>query len=57
VCLGEVAGQLGLVEPPLNLLIDEAHEGLVLLRQLLAEDLVVLLANLVSALLKRKIRR
>jgi hypothetical protein len=28
--LGKVAGHLGLVEPPLDLMIDELHKGIVL---------------------------
>ncbi len=51
--LGEIAGRLGLAESLLDLLVDKPDEGLVLLRQLLVQDLVVLLADLVSALLKR----
>ena len=45
---------MGLVESLLNLVVDELDEGVVLLRQLLLQDPVVLLADVVGAFLQRK---
>jgi len=49
--LGEIARQLGLVETLLNLMVDELDEGVVLFRQFLLQNLIVLLAHLVCSLL------
>ena len=49
--LGQVTGQLGLVETLLNLMIDELDESVVLLRQFLLQNLVVLLTDLISSFL------
>jgi len=49
--LRQVAGQLGLVETLLNLVVDEFDEGVVLLGQLLLQNLVVFLANLIRSFL------
>ncbi len=43
--LRKVAGQLGVAEALLDLVVDESDEGVVLLAQLLPEDAVVLLAD------------
>jgi len=49
--LRQVAGQLGLVETLLNLVVDEFDERVVLLGQLLLQNLVVFLANLIRSFL------
>ena len=55
-CLRQVAWQLGLAEPLLDLVINKLDEGVVLLRELLLQDLIVLLADLVRAILKNQER-
>lgn len=50
--LRQVAGQLGLVETLLDLVVYESDESIVLFAQLLLEDAVVLLSNLLVLFLK-----
>lgn len=57
VPLGQVAGQLGLIESLLDLVVDESDESVVLLAQLLLEDAVVLLAHFFVLLLGREKRK